>query len=301
MKEVWMCQWEVTPGDGEHLDKFPTLDRAKCAMRELIVKNIDLKEYLSDLETNSEAFMERYLTDPSFPRSKSDIPESYEEPEHGELIIDPGFIRWDHPYDAFPRMNGNLVLEDSEHDDYSFDFWYEYPEEATGNGAKGLSIRIYSRIDYGTSAYPLMVLFALREEPATQDQIARRIRETWDTIIDRKAIGRHLELLKALGYPVQHGTDGYYYSGDILVPSADAKWTPSAYPLMVLEVLDVEPQTQNEIVQSVQEKYGIKMDRKAVSRHLELLKAIGFDLLQKSKCGYYLLPDKSKKEIDENE
>ena len=71
MKEVWMCQWEVTPGDGEHLDKFPTLDRAKCAMRELIVKNIDLKEYLSDLETNSEAFMERYLTDPSFPQSKN--------------------------------------------------------------------------------------------------------------------------------------------------------------------------------------------------------------------------------------
>lgn len=301
MKEVWMCQWEVIPGDGEHLDKFPTLDRAKCAMRELIVKNIDLKEYLSDLETNSEAFMERYLTDPSFPRSKSDIPESYEEPEHGELIIDPGFIRWDHPYDAFPRMNGNLVLEDSEHDDYSFDFWYEYPEEATGNGAKGLSIRIYSRIDYGTSAYPLMVLFALRKAPATQDQIARKIRETWDTIIDRKAIGRHLELLKALGYPVHHGVGGYYYGGDILVPSENAKWTPSAYPLMVLEVLDVEPQTQNEIVHSVQEKYGVKMDRKAVSRHLELLKAIGFDLLQKSKRGYYLLPDKSKKEIDENE
>ena len=301
MKEVWMCQWEVTPGDGEHIEKFSSLTAAKKAMREKIAEHIDLEEYLADLDPSAAGFFGKYLSDPAFPQSKSDVPEDYDEPEHGELIIDPGFIRWDHPYDAFPRMNGNLVLEDAEHDDYTFDFWYEYPEEATGNGAKGLSIRIYSRVDYGTSAYPLMVLFALRKEPATQEQIARRIRETWDRIIDRKAIGRHLELLKALGYPVQHGADGYYYSGDILVPSANAKWTPSAYPLMVLEVLDVEPQTQNEIVHSVQEKYGVKMERKAVGRHLDLLKAIGFDLLQKCKRGYYLLPDKSKKEIDENE
>ena len=100
-------------------------------------------------------------------------------------------------------------------------------------------------------------------------------------MVDQLAEGTviHLELLKALGYPVQHGVEGYCYSGEIRVPSADVKWTPSAYPLMVLEVLDVEPQTQNEIVQSVQEKYGIKMDRKAVGRHLELLKAIGFNLL----------------------
>lgn len=292
MKIVWMCQWEVTPGDGECVEQFPSLKAAKEAMRKKIAEYINLEEYLADLDPAAAVFLGKYLSDPAFPQSKRDVPEDYDEPEHGELIIDPGFIRWDHPYDAFPRMNGNLVLEDSEHDDYTFDFWYEYPEEATGNGAKGLSIRIYSRVDYGTSAYPLMVLFALRKEPATQEQIARRIRETWDTIIDRKAIGRHLELLKALGYPVQHGAEGYYCSGDILVPSADVKWTPSAYPLMVLEVLDVEPQTQNEIVQAVQEKYGIKVDRKAVGRHLALLKALGFDMLQKCTCGYYLDPEK---------
>lgn len=292
MKMVWMCQWEVTPGDGECVEQFPSLKDAKEAMRKKIAEHIDLEEYLADLDPAAAVFLGKYLSDPAFPQSKRDVPEDYDEPEHGELIIDPGFIRWDHPYDAFPRMNGNLVLEDSEHDDYTFDFWYEYPEEATGNGAKGLSIRIYSRVDYGTSAYPLMVLFALRKEPATQEQVARRIRETWDTIIDRKAIGRHLELLKALGYPVQHGAEGYYCSGDILVPSADVKWTPSAYPLMVLEVLDVEPQTQNEIVQAVQEKYGIKVDRKAVGRHLALLKALGFDMLQKCTCGYYLDPEK---------
>ena len=288
MKEVWMCQWEVTPGDGEHIEKFSSLTAAKKAMREKIAERVDLEEYLADLDPAAAGFLGRYLSDPAFPQSKSDVPVDYDEPEHGELIIDPGFLRWDHPYDAFPRMNGNLVLEDSEHEDYTFDFWYEYPEEATGNGAKGLSIRIYSRIDYGTSAYPLMVLFALREEPATQEQITRRIQETWDTVIDRKAIGRHLELLKTLGHPIQHGAEGYYYGGETSVPATHVKWTPSAYPLMVIEVLDVEPKTQLEIVQAVQEKYGVKMDRKAVGRHLELLKAIGFDLLQKCKQGYYL-------------
>ena len=248
MKEVWMCQWEATPGDGEHIERFSSLTAAKKAMREKIAERIDLEEYLADLDPAAAGFLGRYLSDPTFPQSKSDVPGDYDEPEHGELIIDPGFIRWDHPYDAFPRMNGNLVLEDSEHEDYTFDFWYEYPEEATGNGAKGLSIRIYSRIDYGTSAYPLMVLFALREEPATQEQIARRIQETWDTVIDRKAIGRHLELLKTLGHPIQHGTGGYYYGGETSVPATHVKWTPSAYPLMVIEVLDVEPKTQLEIV-----------------------------------------------------
>lgn len=294
MKEVWMCQWEVTPGDGEHLDQFPTLQAAKKAMREKIAKYIDLKEYLADLEASVSAFLERYLSDPQFPKSKADIPVDYQEPEYGELILDSNFIRWDHPYGAFPRMNGNLVLDAAKNEDYTFDFWYEFPEEATGNGSKGLSIRIYSRIDYGTSAYPLMVLFALRKEPATQEQIARRIHEIWDTVIDRKAIGRHLELLKALGYSVQHRTDGYFYDGSNLAPLEDIKWTPSAYPLMVLLVLGIEPQTQAEIIRAVQDKYGVKIDRKAVGRHLSLLTELGFDLLQKCKDGYYLLAEGTK-------
>ena len=288
MKEVWRCQWETIPGDGEQVEVFPTLAAAKLAMRQKIVESIDLKEYIADLDPRAAQFLENYLSDPRFPRDEADVPEEYEEPERGELILDAGFITWDYPYDAYPKLDTNLVLTDRNDGEYRFMFYYVYPEEATGNGVTELSITIASHIDYGTSAYPLMVLFALREEPATQNQIARRILEIWETVIDRKAIGRHLQLLQDLGLPVQHGPEGYYYDGDLGTPKSDVKFTPSAYPLLTLQVLDSIPKTQTAIIKEIQEKYGAKIDRKAVVRHLELLKALGVDLLQKGKDGYYL-------------
>ena len=289
MKEVWKCQWETIPGDGEQVEVFPTLAAAKLAMRQKIVESIDLKEYTADLDPRVAQFLENYFSDPQFPRDEADVPAEYEEPERGELILDAGFITWDYPYDAYPKLDTNLVLTDRNDGEYRFMFYYVYPEEATGNGVTELSITIASHIDYGTSAYPLMVLFALREEPATQNQIARRILEIWETVIDRKAIGRHLQLLQDLGLPVQHGPEGYYYDGDLGTPKSDVKFTPSAYPLLILQVLDSIPKTQTAIIKEIQEKYGAKIDRKAVARHLELLKALGVDLLQKGKDGYYIV------------
>ena len=105
------------------------------------------------------------------------MPEDYQEPEHGELILDAGFIRWDHPYDAYLRLNTNLVLENISDEDYTFDFWYEHPEELTDNRITGLSIRISPRIDYGTSAYPLMILRVLNSTPKSQEQIIRDVFE----------------------------------------------------------------------------------------------------------------------------
>lgn len=287
MKEVWMCRWEVIPGNGEQTEQFPTLAAAKQAMRQKIAENIDLTEYLGDLEPQVATFLGQYLSDPQFPQSKSDVPEEYEDPERGALILDSGFIRWDYPYDAFPRMNTNLVLDDVKGGDYTFNFWYEAPDEATGNGAKELSITISSHMDYGTSAYPLMVLFALRDYPQTQERIARTISETWDISIDRKAIGRHLQLLQDMGYPVQHGLDGYYYDGETQTPKTGIKYSPSAYPLLILQVLDKTPQTKAGIIRAVQNQYDTKIDRKAVGRHLELLHALGYHI-QECADGYYI-------------
>lgn len=288
MKEVWKCQWETIPGDGEQVEVFPTLAEAKQAMRQKIAESIDLNEYIADLDPYAARFLGNYLSDPQFPIDDTEVPAEYEEPECGELTLDSSFITWDYPYDAYPKLDTNLVLEDSNDSTYRFEFAYEYPEEATGSGVTGLSIRIDPHMDYGTSAYPLMVLFALREEPATQNQIARRILEIWETVIDRKAIGRHLQLLQDLGLPVQHCPDGYYYDGDLGTPKSDVKFTPSAYPLLILQVLDSIPKTQTAIIKEIQEKYGAKIDRKAVVRHLELLKALGVDLLQKPDIGYYI-------------
>lgn len=209
MKEVWMCQWETIPGDGEHTEQFSSLAAAKQAMREKICQCIDLTAYLADLEPQAADFLGKYLSDPQFPKSKSDVPEVYDEPEHGELLLDSCLIHWDYPYDAFPRLKTNLVLDATPDGEYTFDFWYECPEEADANGVKGLSIRIYSRIDYGTSAYPLMILRVLNDTPKTQEMILRDVRQQYGVKMDRKAVGRHLKLLNALGFPVHKSSDGY--------------------------------------------------------------------------------------------
>jgi biotin operon repressor len=287
MKEVWRCCWEVIPGGGEQTEQFPTLAAAKQAMRQIIAESIDLKEYTADLDPQAAHFLDNYLSDPQFPRDEADVPEEYEEPERGELTLDAGFIIWDYPYDAYPKLDTNLVLTDWNDGEYRFMFYYVYPKEATGNGATELSITIAPHIDYGTSAYPLMVLFALCEDPQTQGQIIRTISKSWDTIIDRKAIGRHLQLLQDLGFPVQHGPDGYYYNGEPGTPKSDVKFTPSAYPLLILGVLDGTPKTQTEIIREVQAKYGAKIGRKAVKGHLELLEELGYSVEQDPN-GYHL-------------
>ena len=287
MKEVWMCRWEVIPGNGEQTIQFPTLAAAKQAMREKIAESIDLTQYLSDLEPQVAAFLKNYLSDPQFPQSKSHIPEEYADPERGVLILDSGFIRWDHPYSAYPRMNTNLVLDNTDDDTYSFDFWYERPREVSGKKVKALSISIFPYTDYGTSAYPLMVLLALRKTPQTQSMIAQEIRDSWDTDIDRKSVGRHLQLLQDLGYPVQHCAEGYYLDGEPGEPNAYIQFKPSAYPLMVLQVLNSTPKKQADIIREIEEKFGIKIGRKAVARHLELIQAMDACTMQKPNLGYY--------------
>lgn len=287
MKEVWRCQWETIPGDGEQVEVFPTLAAAKLAMRQKIVESIDLKEYIADLDPRAAQFLENYFSDPQFPRDEADVPAEYEEPERGELILDAGFITWDYPYDAYPKLDTNLVLTDRNDGEYRFMFYYVYPEEATGNGVTELSITIASHIDYGTSAYPLMVLLMLQDTPQTQERLAERIVHELGTRMERKAIGKHLKLLKTLGYPVKHNADGYYLEGRQCDPEPDAKFTPTAYPLLVLQVLSEEPQTQTALLDAIQARFGVKMGRKALVGHLELLEALAFPV-EKGKDGYYL-------------
>lgn len=288
MKEVWRCQWETIPGDGEHIEVFTTLAAGKLAMRQKIVESIDLREYIADLDSHAAKFLGNYLSDPQFPKDEADVPEEYEEPECGEFMLDPGFITWDYPYDAYPKLDTNLVLTDRDDGEYRFDFAYEYPEEAAGSGVKALSIRIDSYMDYGTSAYPLMVWSVLDDKPQTQGRIAKSILERFKTKIERKAVGRHLHLLENLGYPLQVCPEGYFRDGENREPQTDMKYTASAYPLLILQVLDGTPKTKTAIIQAAKEKFSVKMDRKAVARHLELLEALECGI-QKSNGGYYIV------------
>lgn len=296
MKTEWICSWQYIPGCEKHTASFPTLDAARQAMEKVLADAVDLSSYLQTLRKeagedcgSSADFLEKFLSNLTMPETESELPDCYDIPDHCLFAFDScdGF-RWSYMRGECPYLSVGHVYEGKEIEPYVISFNYENPRSVSRDRVNAVEIRITEHINYGSSAYPLMVLFALREEPATQNQIARRILEIWETVIDRKAIGRHLQLLQDLGLPVQHGPEGYYYDGDLGTPKSDVKFTPSAYPLLILQVLDSIPKTQTAIIKEIQEKYGAKIDRKAVVRHLELLKALGVDLLQKCKDGYYL-------------
>lgn len=287
MKRVWVCQWEIPCEDGLHRKEYDSFADAVQAMRQLIAAHIDLEEYIADLVPNEGNYLRSYLSDSNFPYSEKDVPEDFELPEHGDLALYGSFIRWDYPYDAHPFLYTNLVLNPDEDETCFFDFHYNFPEEATGHGVKGMNIKIIPCMDFGNSAYPLMVWKVLRDEPQTQDQLSRRILNELGTAIDRKAIGRHLNLLKKLGYPVRHSPDGYYLEGEFSGPEPGIQYTRSAYPLLILGVLDGTSKTQTEIIREVQAKYGAKIGRNAVKRHLELLEALSFSV-EHDPNGYYL-------------
>ena len=293
MRRFWICQWEVTPGNGVQTLQFPTLEEAKLAMRRKIVEHIDLSDYLDKLPLEAAQFISKYLSDPNFPQTPEECPDVFEDLEdleedvYGEVIAHSGCIYLNYPCGLAPQLNTNLVLEDDEDDEYRLDFWYDGLWKATHNGISGMSVRIRRGIDYGTSAYPLLVLLALRKEPATQGELINRIAYHWDACIDRKAVGRHLKLLEDMGYPVQHNEKGYYYEGKETAPKPDMKYTPNTYPLMILDMLEEVPQTIDAIAQKIYEQYGVKIDRKAVSRHLELLQALDFKV-ERTKGGYVI-------------
>ena len=69
-----------------------------------------------------------------------------------------------------------------------------------------------------------------------------------------RTIGRHLQLLQELGYPVQHESEGYCCKGEPGTPKSGTKFTPSAYPLLILKVLDATPKTQTAMIKEIRNK-----------------------------------------------
>ena len=68
-------------------------------------------------------------------------------------------------------------------------------------------------------------MIVILKHQATQEQIACRIQDTWETVIDRKAIGRHLQLLQDMGFPVQKCAEGYYCCEEVRESKTDVKYS----------------------------------------------------------------------------
>ena len=294
MKTEWICKWQLMPGGQKHTATYPSQSEAQKAMAKVLTDTVDLQKYIHALRNDegedcgsSAAFLEGFLSDLTMP--ELEFPDCCDVPDHCIFAFDScdGF-RWGYMRGECPYLSAGYVYEGKEIEPYVISFNFESPRSISRDRVTAVEIRIYEHVDYGTSAYPLMVLQALREYPQTQDRIARPIFETWNTGIDRKGSGRLLQLLQELGYPVQHKSEGYCCKGEPGTPKSGTKFTPSAYPLLVLKVLDATPKTQTAMIKQIQETFGTKIDRKAVVRHLELLEALFGFRIRKCKDGYFL-------------
>ena len=280
MKTEWICTWSLIPKSGKFVEKYASEQEAKTAMAQRIAEHFDLKPYLDRMRKDQDPdyqkaadYLEKYLSCLMFSEcSEEELPYLH---GRAECYGSEEELSWSYNYRHAPFFSARESCIDEEPGLFA-GFCFQRPPKTAQ--VQGINIHIVQRKNYGTSAYPLLVLLSLGEAPATQGEIVRTILETWDTVIDRKAVGRHLQLLQDLGLPVQHGQNGYYYCGEKQPPKTGISYRPSAYPLLVLQVLDGTPKAQAEIIREIQAKYGIKLDRKAVKRHLELLEALGFQV-----------------------
>lgn len=298
MKIQWICKWQLIPGGKTQTEIYPTREAARKAMAKILGENINLTEYIRALRNEegddciaSADFLEDFLSGLALPESDDEIPPHLDVPDRCFLEISTEVIRWDYRYKQRPSLVAGYMFYEDDHYPFVVDFSFENPSHITPKRPNALWIEIDEHLDYGTSAYPLMVSLALEETPKTIDKIIRTIQDAWKTFIDRKAVGRHLRLLQDLGFGVQHSREGYYW-GNAKPPKAGAEFKASAYPLMILQVLDDIPKTQTQIISAVQEKYGVTMDRRAVSRNINMLNILSFSI-EHSPKGYYTV----KKEV----
>lgn len=281
MKKEWICKWQMLPGCVKQTATFATEAEARRAMAKVLTDVVGPQDYIQSLrreegeDCNSSAdFLEQFFSDLSLPQSEAEIPDHDDIPDHCRLeIYSCDEFTWGYMHKECPLLTVGYPNDGDKHEPLVIAFNFENPKAISRERATALEIRIYEHVDYGSSAYPLMIWQALGENPQTQEQIIRRVYDKWDTVIERKTVGRHLQLLQDMGIPVCRGPEGYYMGEEPGEPKPDMRYSPSTYPLLILQVLDGK--TKAEIAQAVQEKFGVKIDRKAITRHLEMLSALG--------------------------
>lgn len=281
METKWYCMCQLLPNRKKHIKYFPTEKAAMKMVGPLLRKYTDIDQYLVSLRHYSQAAadsLEAFLIYPELPEYETDLPTFDQIP--GSLVIRMDELRWQDERAECPNL---LVRRQTEDGEFSVDFCY-YALHAPKK-VSAVSITIGKQSFYSPNDYPLLVKDCLQEEPASQEQLVLRILHQYGVKMDRKSAGRHLQLLKNLGYPVQHCPEGYYREGTQQAPDLTVSYSASAYPLMVLLALDSTPKSQSQIAQLLRDTYGVTIERKAVGRHLANLQAMGYPIV-KTNTGY---------------
>lgn len=294
MNKEYRCLWYTLPDRKQHATTYPTLEAAQAAMAAIIREAVKPQPFIDALRRKkdpdireSAAFLEQFFEDLRFPEPDDGL--SFHEEGIGSFRVDSDELYWCCPRGERPVMDACHKPELDQLPDaylpeaYIFSFVYENPGKT--RRCHGVQAEIWPTLR-GTSANPLLIWKMLSDKPQNIDTIIRKITHYYGLRIERKAVGKHLTALRQLGFPVQHTAKGYFRSGTFQDPEPGIQFSSGAYPLMIWLVLDDTPKTQAEIIRAVQAKYGEKIDRKAVKRHLDLLEALQFPM-EHGQNGYY--------------
>ena len=241
MKKEWICNWEIAPGDGEKQKTYLSYDQANTAIRTLLCESIDISDCVAELKhkgnflyINAVAkFLTRYFSEPGFPYSADDIPSDnpLDYADHNEYPAEDEFFDAEDEYrlsffyvnkcgfhyltDGYD-ISSSFVLEKADIDDSFYNDGLEFSfERTTGHlssgGANDMILHLKAGKVWGTSAYPLMVLKVLEDsdKPLMQTEIICRICKKYNVTMERKAVGRHLDMLHELGYKIQKSRNGF--------------------------------------------------------------------------------------------
>ena len=249
MKTIWQLTYETIPGNGEQTKKYKSFAAAKKDIRE-IISQIYLSPYIKAIRTEGihkayrtamADFLDNYISrtdflniDESIP---SDDPDDYEferkptsENDAGMSVDDDDWNDEDEEtdefddfdisitrdslfvkchYESYPELNTDMLVMDDETKEYYFHF---NVDRAPKSKLREVQMTLVPLQYWGTSSYPLLILRTLEnsQEPLDQQRIISHIEATYDTTIERKAIGRNITLLKDLGNDIQHNGDGYF-------------------------------------------------------------------------------------------
>lgn len=156
---------------------------------------------------------------------------------------------------------------------------------------KNLHVKINRIMKYSPNEYPFLFLLAVSDEPHLQEEIIRIIKKRYHNHIGREAAKTHLTNLQNLGFIIKT-ENGYVLNRDASnCPSEISAVSAghSCYALLVLKVLDANPKKQQQIADEIESKYGIRIERKAIGRHLQNL--MNFDFGVNRVSGGYCIPE----------
>lgn len=256
MKTAWICTYSTVPHDDRHTERFKSVSDAKRAMAQKIRETLNIKPYLDALRREegedcpaAADFLEKFFSDLELPESVEEAPDFPDVPGSCDLSIATDFLRWSYDKGEHPLLLVRHSLWADEQEEFVVDLSFEYPQTRSASRKTGISITITPQPVFGTSAYPLLVLRELNSTPKTHTQISNAVRQKYGCTMERKAVGRHIELLSAMGYPIKHYSQGYYLEsketlftqGDILAIQNCVLTTPllpEAYRNVLAEKLN---------------------------------------------------------------